>query len=123
VKSLFKTSDAQSLGIVKKKLVTKLTNTLGNLNISNISSKESLKGIIQEYTKISDSIWYKFSKNVNITKYSKAWWNEECSIKLNMYQFTKSIVDWKKFKDFIKKTKYNFFNEKIQEIVSENKRS
>ena len=41
-------------------------------NTSNISSNESLEGIVQEYTSISDSIWYKFSKNVNITKHSKA---------------------------------------------------
>jgi len=52
--------------------VTKLTNVLGNINITDISSKEFLENIVQEYTRILNSTCYKFSKNVNITKHSKA---------------------------------------------------
>jgi len=37
-------------------------NTMGNINTLDISSRESLKEIIQEYAKISDSIKYKISK-------------------------------------------------------------
>jgi len=58
---------------------------MGNINTLDISSRKSFEEIIQKYVKILDSIWYKISKNVNITKYSKAWWNKECSTKLNMY--------------------------------------
>ena len=47
-------------------------NATGNINTSYISSRESLEEIVQEYARISDSIWYKFFRNVNITKYSKA---------------------------------------------------
>ena len=46
----------------EEKFVIELMNTMGNINTLDISSKESLKEIIQEYAKISDSIWYKFSK-------------------------------------------------------------
>jgi len=87
-----------------------------------ISSKESLENIVQEYSRILHSTWYKFSKNVNITKHSKAWWNEECSIKLNTYCFFKSLEDWKKLKRFIKKTKCTLFDVKVQEIMLESKR-
>ena len=85
-------------------------NTISNINTSNIPNKESLETIIQKYTRISD---YKFSKNINITKYSKAWWNEECSEKITKYRLSKTIENWKNFKKVIKKTKYIFFNDKI----------
>jgi len=48
-------------------------NAMRNINITDIASKESFDEIIQEYARIIDSIWYKFSKNVNITKCSKVW--------------------------------------------------
>ena len=50
-----------------------LINTLRNINITDISSKVSLESIVQEYTRILIHTWYKFSKNVNITKYLKTW--------------------------------------------------
>ena len=37
-----------------------------------ILDKESLELIVQEYTRILESIWYKHSHCVNITKCSKA---------------------------------------------------
>jgi len=45
VRSLFKTNNKQSFRIVKKKFVAGLTNTIGNINTSNISSKEILLNI------------------------------------------------------------------------------
>jgi len=46
----------------EEKFVTELTNTIRNIDTTDISNKELLKEIIQEYARISDSIWYKFSK-------------------------------------------------------------
>ena len=43
-------------GKEEEKFITKLTNALKSIDISNILSRESLKGIIQEYIEISDSI-------------------------------------------------------------------
>ena len=95
---------------------------LGNIDTADISSKNSLKNIVQEYTRISNHTWYKFSNNVNITKCSKVQWTNEYSTKLNTYCSSKTLEDWKKFKGFVKQTKYSSFNKKIQEIVSKNKR-
>ena len=54
---------------------------------------------------------------MNIIKHSKTWCIEECSFNLNTYCSSKLLEGWKKFKRIVKKTKYTFFNEKIQEIA------
>jgi len=51
--------------------VFKLTNALRNIGMTDLTSIESLENIVQEYIRISNSSWHKFSKNVNITKHSK----------------------------------------------------
>jgi len=82
-------------------------------------NKESLKLAVQEFANKSDIIWYKHLKYVNITKHSKAWWNEDCQVKLAKYR----ILDNRKmFKSTVKKTKYLFFDDKIKEIASKNRR-
>jgi len=55
-----------------------LIKVIENINTMTIPDKESLELIVQEYTRISESIWYKHSHYVNITKCSKAWWNKKC---------------------------------------------
>ena len=68
-------------------------NAIRNIDMSHIPNKKSLEKIVQEYTRISNSAWYKFSKNANITKYSKAWWNKKSNANLSRYQFSKSLKD------------------------------
>ena len=45
----------------EKKFISELTNAIGNINTSSISNKETLKAIVQKYTRLSEFIWYKFS--------------------------------------------------------------
>ena len=88
--------------------VSEFMNAIDNIDTSNISNQESLEETVQEYATISESFWYKYSKSINT--------------KLNAYCSSKSIVDCKDFKGFIKETKRSFFNNKIQEIALKNKR-
>ena len=41
------------------------------MEMSNITSYEMLESITQEFTAIIEDLWKKFSKIVNITKWSK----------------------------------------------------
>jgi len=74
---------------------------MSNIDTSDISNKESLEETVQKYITTLDSLWYKYSKSINITKHSKVWWNKEYNTNLNVYHSSKSTVDWKDFKDFI----------------------
>jgi len=57
-----------------------------------ILDKEMLEDILQVYTNISETIWYKHLRYINITKQSKDWWNEECQVKLRNYRSLKLIT-------------------------------
>ena len=89
-------------------------------NTENILNKEDLEHTMQTFTNCTERIWYKYSKIVNITKHSKAWWDKDCHRDLEKYRQTKRIEDWKQFKDIVKKMKHNFFDLKIQEIANKN---
>jgi len=60
------------------KFVNKLIETIKGMNTENICNKNVLNQIVQEFSSITERLWYKHSKIVNITKHSKEWWNEQC---------------------------------------------
>ena len=64
-----------------------------------------------------------FKNFINITKYSKLWWNKECNRELERYQASKQVENQRNFRSTIKKTKHKFFNTKIQEIIDKNSSS
>ena len=49
----------------------------------------------------------------------QAWWNNKCQNSLTNYKSSKTIEDWRIFKEVIKKTKHIFFNDKIQDKESQ----
>jgi len=48
------------------------------MDTSSIYNIEVLENIIQMIAINIENSWLKHSKNVNITKHSKAWWNDNC---------------------------------------------
>ena len=88
------------------------------LDTSSIHSIKTLENIIQMLAINIKNIWLKYSKIVNITKYSKVWWDEDCRSNLNKYQQSCSLEDWKEFKSMVRKSKHIFFDNKITKIAN-----
>ena len=64
-----------------------------------------LKNIILTLAYSIERIWKENLKVINITKYFKSWWDNNCSQYLEKYRLTKSTDDWKQFKKMVKNTK------------------
>ena len=56
-----------------------LTTFIRNINIFNMSDITSLDRAVNEFANTVENAWEKNLKIINITKYSKSWWNESCS--------------------------------------------
>jgi len=56
----------------EKSFIKELKNKISNIDTTNISNRESLKRVVQEFMSISSNLWNKYSKCVKITKNSKA---------------------------------------------------
>jgi len=79
--------------VEEEDFINELKNIVGNIDTTNIPDSELLERIVQEFVTISENLWNKYFKYIKITKYSKAWWNKECSRKLNTYCLSKPSPD------------------------------
>ena len=100
----------------KNHFIEELANSVKQIDISHIQSIEALENIVQVLVFNINSIWFKYSKCINITKHSKSWWNKDCCTDINKYWQFQSLKDWKKFKKMVKRTKCVFFDDKINKI-------
>ena len=89
-----------------------------NIDVSDLSNSNKLKDATNFLTSSIENAWRINSKWVNITRYSKSWWNKECSLALSNYRSTRSLNNWKLFKNKVKSSKWFFFDLKIQEITN-----
>ena len=95
-----------------------VTISIKNLNTSNLSDITSLDNVVDEFTNKVKSTGEKISKIINIMRYFKSWWNEDCSRDLVNYRLLKNLEDWKTFWRMVKNTKHTFLDLKIQEIAN-----
>ena len=78
--SLVKNSEGES------QFIDKLISFIKSLKTDAIQSTIALEEIIHLLTNNIKRIWYKYSKKVNITKHSKAWWDNNYRRDLNTYR-------------------------------------
>ena len=74
-----------------------LISSFRSINTFFISDITSFDRIINDFTKVVEIAWKKNAKTINITKYSKSWWDDSCSRDLEKYRSLKSLEDWKQF--------------------------
>ena len=98
--------------------VKEATAIIKNLDTSNLIDRDKLKDIVNLFASKIEQAQKKNAKQTNITKYSKKWWNKECSQSLDKYRISRNFEDWKSFKKTVKITKKVFFDIKIQEIAN-----
>ena len=77
--SLIKGSDKEN------RFIKDLIQFIKNLNTLSIQNIELLEEVVQLLAINIEDIWFKHLKTVNITRHSKAWWNEDCCYTLYKY--------------------------------------
>ena len=105
----------------EKKFFKGIISSLISLDTSNINSVECLNQIINQLEAIIEQTWSKNTKKSKLSKHSKQWWSNSCSLALNNYRTSRSRDTWKTFKSTVKDAKRSFFDSKIQEIANKSR--
>ena len=79
----------------EKIFINKVIKAIKDINTSDLSNIVSLKNIVCSFTCFLERIWEKNTKIINITKYSKTWWDTNYSRNLKKYRSSKHIENWK----------------------------
>jgi len=94
-----------------------------SFDTSAIRSQANLEASVQQLANVFENAWNTHSKQKRITKHSKEWWNQDCTDGLDKYRKSGELKHWKEFKSVVCTVKREFFDNKIHEIASSNKRS
>jgi len=97
----------------KENFIKEISYIIKNIDVSDLLDSNKLENTTNSLTLSLKNTWRMNSKWVNITRYSKSWWNEEYSLALSNYRLTRSLDNWKLFKSKVKSSKQSFFNLKI----------
>ena len=89
----------------EKSFIKDIWYAIKNINVDDLSDINKLKCVTNMLASKIKNVWRANSKWVNIMRWSKSWWNKECSIVLSNYRTTWSLENWKIFKSKVKTTK------------------
>ena len=115
--SIMKNSEEEAL------FIKDISSIIKNLDVSDISDIDKLENVVNTLASNTEHAWRKNFKLVNITRYSKSWWNEDCNWSLKSYRTSRTLEDWKIFKKTVKSSKWSFFDFKIQKIANKKQES
>ena len=73
-------------------------------------------------SRVISNAWEANARNITVTTRSKEWWNDECRDALAAYRHTGAREDWRLFRSTTRSAKRSFFDNRIAEIASTNKR-
>jgi len=75
----------------EEQFIKNIIQIIKSLNTSSIQDAETLEEVVQLLSFKIKEFWHRNSKLVNITRYSKAWWNEDCYLSLKKYHLSQSL--------------------------------
>ena len=102
----------------EEKFIKEVIGVFKSLDITNFRNCKLLEQTVDSLATSIEQAWKSNARRVKIMKHSKIWWNDEYRQSLNIYRESRSLKDWKFFKNIIKVTKRAFFNSKIQEVAN-----
>ena len=74
----------------EKEFIKDVISSLNSLDTSNIESVNSLNRVVNQLGTIIKQMWSKNTKRLRISKHSKQWWSNLCSLALNNYRSSRS---------------------------------
>ncbi|KAF8955880.1 hypothetical protein BDZ97DRAFT_1672757, partial [Flammula alnicola] len=87
-----------------------------------LNTEEQIEAAAQAVALVFSSAWDSHAKESFVTRRSKPWWTQECSDALGTFRRSRLPEDWKSFRKVIRDVKREFFDQRIHEIASANKR-
>ncbi|PPQ94128.1 hypothetical protein CVT25_007913 [Psilocybe cyanescens] len=88
-----------------------------------LNTPDQIDAVAQAIADLFSAAWETCSREITITRRSKLWWTDECSVALQAYQEHGLPEDWKLYRKTVKNTKRVFFDSRITEISITNKRT
>ncbi|PPQ93111.1 hypothetical protein CVT25_002993, partial [Psilocybe cyanescens] len=88
-----------------------------------LDTPDQIDAVAQAIADSFSAAWETCSREVTITRRSKPWWTDECSVALQAYREHGLPEDWKLYRKVVKNTKRVFFDSRITEISITNKRT
>ncbi|PPQ84645.1 LOW QUALITY PROTEIN: hypothetical protein CVT25_015458 [Psilocybe cyanescens] len=86
-----------------------------------LDTPDQIDAVAQAIADLFSAAYDICSREVTVTRCSKPWWTDECSVMLQAYQEHGLPEDWKLYRKVVKNTKQVFFDSKITEISITNK--
>jgi len=102
--------------------LSSITMGLCALNFSRLDSVDDLDLLSTTVSRVISNAWDANARNITVTTRSKEWWNDECRDALATYRRTGAREDWRLFCFTTRFAKRSFFDNRIAEIASTNKR-
>ncbi|CAA7262567.1 unnamed protein product [Cyclocybe aegerita] len=105
----------------EKSFISDILQDLAAIPVAAPATKESVEALADAIVTVFSDAWLAHSTESKPTKRSKSWWTDECSETFGVYQLSRSLADYNKFKKACKDAKHDFFDERIAEIATSHK--
>jgi len=95
---------------------------LSQLDFSALDSVTGLDILSETISGLFADCWATYTNRITVTSCSKEWWNNKYRTALETYRQTGKWSDWSSFRSTTRQAKRQFFDNRIAEIASTNKR-